>query len=82
MTCDTTLRARLALPEKKVLFSKAQNNDQPSDGLRPVYTVEPQTRDAEVNRRLRISLIIMAGATLAVLILLAIETYLIDWADF
>jgi hypothetical protein len=36
----------------------------------------------EVNWRLNIALIIMAGAILAVSILLAIEAYLIEWGDY
>jgi hypothetical protein len=36
----------------------------------------------EVNRRLRIALIIMAGAVLAVVVLLTIETDLIGWGDW
>jgi hypothetical protein len=36
----------------------------------------------EVNRRLSIALIIIAGAVLAVVILLSIEALLIDWGDW
>ena len=35
-----------------------------------------------MNRRLWIALIIIAGAVLALIILLAIETLLIDWDSF
>jgi hypothetical protein len=33
-------------------------------------------------RRLRIALVIIAGAVLAVVVLLTIETFLIDWGDW
>jgi hypothetical protein len=36
----------------------------------------------EMNRRLWIALIIIAGAVIAVVVLLAIETLLIDWDSF
>jgi hypothetical protein len=35
-----------------------------------------------VNRRLRIALIVIAGAVLAVMVLLTVETFLIGWGDW
>jgi hypothetical protein len=35
-----------------------------------------------VNRRLRIALIIIAGAVLAAVVLLTVETFLIGWGDW
>ncbi len=38
--------------------------------------------EGKVNRGLRIALSIVAGAVLAVLFLLSIEAFLIDWGDW
>jgi hypothetical protein len=38
--------------------------------------------DGQVNRRLKMALVIAASMVLAMVVLLTLETYLIDWGDW
>jgi hypothetical protein len=43
------LRARMALPDESALFTEANNNGQPSDGLMLVYLIELDVEEPPVD---------------------------------